>query len=117
MLMELLPVGSAAGRIASCADVSPSSSSYSSSSIFGVQPSRWCSERSRVAASGSGAAVVPIRSSSDPRRRSMFGRRSATARPHLRVLMDTSIDSSNPFRNLLQIISPSMKNKNVILAQ
>ena len=28
-----------------------------------------------------------------------------------------SIDSSNPFRNLLQIISPSMKNKNVILAQ
>lgn len=83
MLMELLPVGSAAGRIASCADVSPSSSSYSSSSIFGVLQPRWCSERSRVAAaSGSVAAVVSIRSSSDPRR-SVFGRRSTTARPHL----------------------------------
>jgi hypothetical protein len=90
VLMELLPVGSAAGRIASCADdVSPSSSSYSSSSIFGVlQPRWWCSERSRVAASGSVATVVSIRSSSDPRR-SVFGRRSTTARPHLpRVLMD-----------------------------
>ena len=114
VLMEFLPVGNAGGRIASCADVSASSSSYSSSSIFGVQP-RWCSERSHVAASGSVAAVVSIRSSSDPRR-SMFGRRSATARPHLRVLMDPRL-ILRPFPKPTPNYFAFNEEQNVILAQ